>query len=108
MTAGVLNEWRKREGVEPTRDRLAAPPGFEVRTPHRGRFSSLFLSPFVRALGEQVKPAPVDAAQIAAAQGDAVAVEELQKLDGDLGAGLGLIAKFRGGGVGGRGAGPCG
>ena len=27
-------------GVEPTRDRLTAPPGFEVRTPHRGRFSS--------------------------------------------------------------------
>ena len=27
-------------GVEPTKDRLAAPPGFEVRTPHRGRLSS--------------------------------------------------------------------
>jgi hypothetical protein len=27
---------RKRVGVEPTWDRLAAPPGFEVRTPHRG------------------------------------------------------------------------
>ena len=33
-------QWRKRVGVEPTRDRLTAPPGFEVRTPHRGRFSS--------------------------------------------------------------------
>lgn len=32
--------WRKRVGVEPTKDRLAAPPGFEVRTPHRGRFPS--------------------------------------------------------------------
>jgi hypothetical protein len=32
--------WRKRVGVEPTKDRLTAPPGFEVRTPHRGRFSS--------------------------------------------------------------------
>jgi hypothetical protein len=31
-------------GVEPTKDRLAAPPGFEVRTPHRGRFSSLVRS----------------------------------------------------------------
>jgi hypothetical protein len=32
--------WRKRVGVEPTKDRLTAPPGFEVRTPHQGRFSS--------------------------------------------------------------------
>src|SRR5215470_7887785 len=31
---------RKRVGVEPTRDWLTTPPGFEVRTPHRGRFSS--------------------------------------------------------------------
>ena len=28
-------------GVEPTKDRLTAPPGFEVRTPHQGRFSSI-------------------------------------------------------------------
>ena len=27
-------------GVEPTTSRLATLPGFEVRTPHRGRFSS--------------------------------------------------------------------
>ena len=27
-------------GVEPTKDRLAALPGFEVRTPHQGRFPS--------------------------------------------------------------------
>jgi hypothetical protein len=36
----VPRKWRKRMGVEPTKDRLAAPPGFEVRTPHRGRLSS--------------------------------------------------------------------
>ena len=30
--------WRKRVGVEPTKNRLAALPGFEVRTPHRGTF----------------------------------------------------------------------
>ena len=35
--------WRKRVGVEPTKDRLTAPPGFEVRTPHRGRFSSMVM-----------------------------------------------------------------
>ena len=40
-TAEAIGDfWRKRMGVEPTKDRLAAPPGFEVRTPHRGRFSS--------------------------------------------------------------------
>ena len=32
--------WRKRVGVEPTKDRQAALPGFEVRTPHQGRFPS--------------------------------------------------------------------
>ena len=32
---------RKRAGVEPARDRLAAPTGFEVRPAHRGRFSSV-------------------------------------------------------------------
>ena len=31
---------RKRAGVEPARDRSAAPTGFEVRPTHRGRFSS--------------------------------------------------------------------
>lgn len=60
--------WRKRVGVEPTKDRLAAPPGFEVRTSHRGRFPSrlrqfgLFIWPAV----EQVEPVFVDATQIAA------------------------------------------
>jgi hypothetical protein len=33
--------WRKRVGVEPTKDRQAAPTGFEVRPPHRERFPSL-------------------------------------------------------------------
>src|SRR5690606_26756972 len=36
----LLEFWRKRVGVEPTKDRLTAPPVFEVRTPHQGRFSS--------------------------------------------------------------------
>jgi hypothetical protein len=31
---------RKGMGVEPTKDRPTAPPGFEVRTPHRGRVPS--------------------------------------------------------------------
>ena len=35
------NNWRKRIGVEPTKDCQAASPGFEVRTSHRG--ANLFL-----------------------------------------------------------------
>ena len=42
----ICCRWRKRVGVEPTKDRLAALPGFEVRTPHQGRFpSSVELGP---------------------------------------------------------------
>ena len=37
--------WRKRAGVEPTRDRLAIPAGFEDRPSHRGTFSSAFTMP---------------------------------------------------------------
>src|SRR5262244_2694212 len=83
----VPQTWRKRMGVEPTKDRLAAPPGFEVRTPHRGRFSSLIRSTRPCALrrhAEQVEPVLVHAAEIAAAQRDAVAIEEFQDLDRDL------------------------
>ena len=28
-------------GVEPTKERLTPPTGFEARPPHRGRFSSM-------------------------------------------------------------------
>lgn len=38
--AALVRAWRKRVGVEPTRDWLTVPPGFEVRTCHRARFSS--------------------------------------------------------------------
>src|SRR5215472_11397707 len=90
--------WRKRMGVEPTKDRLAAPPGFEVRTPHRGRFSSLIrcARPWrVRRCAEQIEPMLVHAAQIAAAQRDAVAIEEFQDLDRDLAAVVDLVAELR-------------
>lgn len=42
--------WRKRAGVEPTRDRMAAPPGFEDRAPHRGTISSMFMRASSQAL----------------------------------------------------------
>src|SRR5882724_2033416 len=32
--------WRKRVGVEPTKDRLTTLTGFEVQPPHQGRVSS--------------------------------------------------------------------
>src|SRR6478735_8582944 len=81
---GASVSWRKRMGVEPTRDRLTAPPGFEVRTPHRGRFSSI--RRINRQRTEQVEPLTVDAPEIAAADGDAMAIEEFKDLDRDLAA----------------------
>ncbi len=37
-SGAARHAWRKRVGVEPTKNRLAALPGFEVRTSHRGAF----------------------------------------------------------------------
>jgi hypothetical protein len=34
-------EWRKRVGVEPTKNRLTALSGFEGQPPHRERFPSI-------------------------------------------------------------------
>lgn len=64
-------------GVEPTRDSLTAPPGFEVRTPHRGRLSSIG-----RGRTERVHASGLHAPKIAEAQGRAVAVEEVHEPDG--------------------------
>ena len=91
-------------GVEPTKDRLAAPPGFEVRTPHRGRFPSTvrLRRLLIRRAAEQVEPVFVDAAQIAAPQRDAVTVEEFEDLDGDLAAVVEPVAEFGGGELPGR------
>src|SRR3984893_12759033 len=92
--------WRKRMGVEPTKDRLAAPPGFEVRTPHRGRFSSLIRCRrrlYVGGGTKRVEPMLVHAAEIAATQRHAVTIEEFKNLDRDLAAVVDLIAELRGG-----------
>src|SRR5262245_7492808 len=87
-------------GVEPTKDRLAAPPGFEVRTSHRGRFPPLIScsgTRGVRGRTEQVQPMLVHAAKITAAQCDAVAIEEFQNLDRNLAAVIYLVAELGGG-----------
>src|ERR1700730_11483033 len=46
--------WRKRVGVEPSKDRLAALPGFEVRTPHQGRFPSPFESRQIKRIADEI------------------------------------------------------
>src|SRR5215813_10317599 len=95
----VPETWRKRMGVEPTKDRLAAPPGFEVRTPHRGRFSSLIRwrsRRCVRAGAEQVEPVLVHPPQVAAPERHAVAVEKFQDLDRDLAAIIEPVAELSG------------
>src|ERR1700733_8578355 len=46
---------------------------------------------------KQVQAMPDDAAQIIPLQGDAVAVEEVENLDGNLAAVLNTVAKLRGG-----------
>ena len=38
---GWDQNWRKRVGVEPTKNRLTALSGFEGQPPHRERFSSV-------------------------------------------------------------------
>src|SRR6185503_16284096 len=74
--------WRRRMGVEPTRDRLTAPPGFEVRSPHRERDSSV---DWLRRLRrEEFDARGIDAAQVLATDRKPVPVEKLQNLDRHL------------------------
>ena len=48
----VKPEGRKGEGVEPSRQRVAPPTGFEARPPHQGRFPSMCIH------GNCLPPAP--------------------------------------------------
>src|SRR5215470_9471122 len=65
-------------GVEPTRDRLTAPPGFEVRSPHRERDSSMGLRHFGR---KELDTRRIDASQVLPADGETVPIKEFQDLD---------------------------
>src|SRR6202034_4208236 len=86
----------KRVGVEPTKDRLAAFPGFEVRTPHQGRFPSINRRWLVVRSAKQIAPVFVDAAKISAPQRHAMAIEEFQDLDRNLAAVVELVAELGG------------
>src|SRR5262245_50885395 len=80
-------------GVEPTSDRLTAPPGFEVRSPHRERDSSIDL---LRRLGrKELDARRIDASQVLPADGEAVPIKEFQDLDSYLTAVVQAIAKIR-------------
>src|SRR5262249_42733657 len=65
-----------------TRDRLTAPPGFEVRSPHRERDSSIDL---LRGHGrEELDTGRVDAPHVLATNRKSVPIEKLEDLNGDL------------------------
>ena len=66
-------------------------PAGRCTTDSLGRLSVRF-----RRRTKQIDPLRVDAPQVAAARGDAVAVEELQDLDRDLPPILELVAELRG------------
>lgn len=86
-------------GVEPTKDRLAALPGFEVRTPHRGRCSSNHRcrAGFISAdATKQIETVLVDTPQVAAADRNTVPVEKLQYLNRNFAAIVQPVAKLRG------------
>ena len=75
------NIWRKRVGVEPTKDWLTAPPGFEVRTFHRERFPSTDRSIRLgRFTGERTVPletARIDPSYVTMARSNTLSVKEL-------------------------------
>ena len=101
-------------GVEPTKNRLTALSGFEGQPPHRERFPSVVDNSPERGRCHLSAAAPRGtellellrhrAAQVAAADGDAVAVEELQDQDRHLAAVVELVAELGGGEVVGRSA----
>src|SRR5262245_9897959 len=80
-------------GVEPTRDRLTAPPGFEVRSPHRERDSSVDLLRRLRR--KELDARRIYASQVLAADGEAVPIKEFQDLDRYLAAVVQAVAEVR-------------
>src|SRR5262245_44572101 len=89
---------------------MTAPPGFEVRTPHRGRFySCCFVG--VRRSNKLKEPLRIDATQVASARGESVgrngfthednsletvAIKEFQDLDCYLAAVVEPVTQLRG------------
>lgn len=84
-------------GVEPTWDRLTAPPGFEVRSPHRERDSSLRLNAVLRKhrfRRKETDTGRVYPAQVLPPDCEAMAIEELEDLDRHLAAVAKAVAEF--------------
>ena len=79
-------------GVEPTWDRLTAPPGFEVRSLHRERDSSISIW---RLWRKEFDARRIDAAEILPTDREPVTIKEFQNLDSHLTAVLQAIAEFR-------------
>src|SRR5207253_9050193 len=87
----IESVWRKAAGVEPARERLPSPTGFEARPRHRARLPS-----WKSALGS-LRQCIVRAnvALVAEPSGQAYTVEELENLDTALAADTCGIAKRR-------------
>ena len=73
----VSGKWRKAAGVEPARERMPSPTGFEARPRHRARLPSLNL---VRVRHGQ-RVVVTDLSRFAAAPGQAEAIEVFEVLN---------------------------
>ena len=73
----LLANWRKAAGVEPARERMPSPTGFEARPRHRARLPSL--NSLCVGVGQRVVGA--DLAGFAEASGQADAVEIFEVLN---------------------------
>ncbi len=72
-----VKNWRKAAGVEPARERMPSPTGFEARPRHRARLPSL--NSFGAGVGQRVVEA--DLPTLAETPGQAEAVEVFEDLD---------------------------
>src|SRR5262245_20027395 len=80
-------------GVEPTRDRLTAPPGFEVWSPHRERDSSVDLLRRLRR--KELDTRGINSSQVLTADGEPVPIEKFQNLNRYLAAVVQTIPEIR-------------
>lgn len=99
----VKKDWRKAVGVEPTRERLPSPTGFEARPHHRVRLPSKSSPMTGEAAGRAVSLPDLrlrgqgavgsHLAFVAEAAGEADAVEVFEQLDAAFATELDLVAE---------------